>query len=173
MEHSETLCHFCGVSYLIFHEFHQLQTQLAHLEDELQKLGEEARGQKAQKEALEQGRLEWERTLRLELQRQTQEKEQRMKEELEEKKTEVDDALREELQRKTEAMEEERQNIWKEKEMQLRRQLADLEAEKLRKQQGELERSFDDREKVLSDALQKANKHADELRKYLQQLEKR
>lgn len=50
---------------------------------------------------------------------------------------------------------------------------ADLDAEELRKQLGELERRSAERKKVLRDALQKANKNRDKLRKYLQQLEER
>uniref|UniRef100_A0A3B3D2W7 Uncharacterized protein n=1 Tax=Oryzias melastigma TaxID=30732 RepID=A0A3B3D2W7_ORYME len=40
MEHSETVCRYCGVSYLIFHEFHQLHKQLAQLQAELEQLRE-------------------------------------------------------------------------------------------------------------------------------------
>uniref|UniRef100_A0A3Q0S714 Uncharacterized protein n=1 Tax=Amphilophus citrinellus TaxID=61819 RepID=A0A3Q0S714_AMPCI len=53
MERSETVCCYCGVSYLIFHEFHQLHTQLAQLKGELQDLREAAQREKAQREALE------------------------------------------------------------------------------------------------------------------------
>uniref|UniRef100_A0A3B4FWE0 Uncharacterized protein n=1 Tax=Pundamilia nyererei TaxID=303518 RepID=A0A3B4FWE0_9CICH len=58
MERTETVCCYCGVSYLIFHEFQQLRTELAQLEAELQDLRETAQKEKAQREALELGRLE-------------------------------------------------------------------------------------------------------------------
>ncbi|XP_042270422.1 leucine-, glutamate- and lysine-rich protein 1 isoform X1 [Thunnus maccoyii] len=177
MERSETVCSYCGVSYLIFHEFHQLRTRLAQLEAELQELGETVQREKAQREALELGRLEWERSLQLEVQRKAEEKEKSMKEELREKNIEAERALREEFEQKNERkrkeMEEQYQKISEDKERQLRRELGDLEVERLRKQQEELERRTGVREKVLSDALQKANKNSDELRKYLQQLEER
>uniref|UniRef100_A0AAX7VCE8 Uncharacterized protein n=1 Tax=Astatotilapia calliptera TaxID=8154 RepID=A0AAX7VCE8_ASTCA len=64
MERTETVCCYCGVSYLIFHEFQQLRTELTQLEAELQDLRETAQKEKAQREALELGRLEWERALR-------------------------------------------------------------------------------------------------------------
>ncbi|KAM7399525.1 hypothetical protein PAMP_018792 [Pampus punctatissimus] len=177
MARSETACRYCGVSYLIFHEFHQLHTRLAQLEAELQEVGETAQREKAQREALELGRLEWERALHLEVQRKAKEKEKNMKEELKEKNLQTERALRDEFEqnneRKRKEMEEEYQKISEEKEGQLRRELGDLEVERLRKQQEELERRAREREKVLSDALQKANKNSDELRKYHQQLEER
>uniref|UniRef100_A0A3Q2NP65 Leucine, glutamate and lysine rich 1 n=1 Tax=Fundulus heteroclitus TaxID=8078 RepID=A0A3Q2NP65_FUNHE len=60
MERSETVCRYCGVSYLIFHEFHQLRSQLAQLEAELRDLKQTAQREKAQHEALELDRLEQE-----------------------------------------------------------------------------------------------------------------
>lgn len=162
MEHSETVCRYCGVSYLIFHEFHQLRTRLAQLEAELQELSETAQREKVQREALELGRLEWERALQLEVQRQAEEKEKSTREELEERSKDTERALKEEYQKMSD-----------EKERQLRRELGDLEEERLRKQREELERRAEEREKVLSDALQKASKNSDGLRKYLQQLEQR
>ncbi|TMS07348.1 Reticulocyte-binding protein 2-like protein a [Larimichthys crocea] len=177
MARSETVCRYCGVSYLIFHEFHQLNTRVAQLEAELQELRETAQREKAWREALELGRLEWERALRMEVQRQAEEKEKSTREELEERSKDTERALREEFEEKNERkrseMKEEYQRIGEEKERQLRREMGDLEAERLTKQREELERSAEEREKVLSDALQKANKNLDELRKYLQQLEQR
>lgn len=70
-------------------------------------------------------------------------------------------------------MKEEYEKVCDEKERQLRRELGDVEAERLQRQREELERRAEEREKVLSDALQKANKNSDGLRKYLQQLEER
>ncbi|XP_038549744.1 leucine-, glutamate- and lysine-rich protein 1 [Micropterus salmoides] len=177
MERSETVCRYCGVSYLIFHEFHQLHTRLAQFEAELQELRETAQREKAQREALELGRLEWERALHLEVQRQALEREKLMREELEERNKDTERALREEFEQKNERkrrdMKEEYQKIHDETERQLRRELGDLEAERLRKQRDELERRTEERETALSDALQKANKIVAELRKYLQQLEER
>ncbi|KAG8002129.1 Leucine-glutamate-and lysine-rich protein 1, partial [Nibea albiflora] len=177
MERSETVCRYCGVSYLIFHEFHQLNTRVAQLEAELQELGETAQREKARREALELGRLEWERALRMEVQRQAEEEERSTREELEERNKDTERALREEFEdkneRKRREMKEEYQKTGEEKERRLRRELGDLEAERLTKQREELERSAEEREKVLSDALQEANKNLDGLRKYFQQLEQR
>ncbi|KAL3992143.1 calcium/calmodulin-dependent protein kinase kinase 2 [Sarotherodon galilaeus] len=162
MEHTETVCCYCGVSYLIFHEFHQLRTQLAQLEAELQDLRETAQKEKAHREALELGRVEWERAVRLEMQRQAEVRERNTREELEERNQNAARALRDEFEAKSEStrkeVEEECRKIYKEKESRVR---------------GELERRSDEREKVLRDALQKANKNSDVLRKELQQLEER
>ncbi|XP_075956665.1 uncharacterized protein LOC142959305 [Anarhichas minor] len=177
MERSETVCRYCGVSYLIFHEFHQLHTRLAQLEEELQGLRESTQREKAQREALELGRLEWEKAFHLEVQRQTVEKEKSTREELEERHKDAERALREEFERtcdvERQKIKDECQNICEEKESRLRRELGELQTETLRKQRQELERTTEEREKVLSDALQKANKNLEELRKYLQQLEER
>nr|XP_046244564.1 protein LEKR1 isoform X4 [Scatophagus argus] len=177
MDRSETVCCYCGVSYLIFHEFHQLSTRLAQLESELQRLRETAQREKAQREALELGRLEWERALYLDVQQRAEEKEKSTRKELEDRNKDMERTLREEFEQKNERkrkeMTEEYQKISEEKQRQLRRQLGDLEAERLRKQREELESRIEEREKVLSDALQKANKNLDGLRKYLQQLEER
>ncbi|XP_026169126.1 trichohyalin-like [Mastacembelus armatus] len=173
MERSETVCCYCGVSYLIFNEFHQLNIQLAQQEAELQELRETAQREKTQREALELGRLEWEKALQM--QQIASEKEMELRDEMEEKTREMERTLREEFDEKTERkrreVEEQCQKISEEKERQLRRQLEDLEAKHLRKQREELERRIEEREKVLSDALQKANKNIDKQRKYLQQLE--
>lgn len=162
MERTETVCCYCGVSYLIFHEFQQLRTELAQLEAELQDLRETAQKEKAQREALELGRLESERALRLEMQRQAEIRERNTQEELEQRNQNAVRALRDEFEAESEStrkeVEEERRKIYNEKESQVR---------------GELERRSDEREKVLRDALQKANKNSDDLRKELQQLEER
>uniref|UniRef100_A0A8D3CII4 Uncharacterized protein n=1 Tax=Scophthalmus maximus TaxID=52904 RepID=A0A8D3CII4_SCOMX len=79
MERSETVCRYCGVSYLIYHEFHQLNNRLAQLEKELQEVRESAEREKAQREALELGRLEWERALDLEVRRKAEETERSYK----------------------------------------------------------------------------------------------
>uniref|UniRef100_A0A3Q1GP51 Uncharacterized protein n=1 Tax=Acanthochromis polyacanthus TaxID=80966 RepID=A0A3Q1GP51_9TELE len=55
----EIVCLYCGVSYLIYHEFHQLRTHVAQLEAELQEMREMAQREKAQREALELERLVW------------------------------------------------------------------------------------------------------------------
>uniref|UniRef100_A0A3Q3M266 Leucine, glutamate and lysine rich 1 n=1 Tax=Labrus bergylta TaxID=56723 RepID=A0A3Q3M266_9LABR len=77
MKHSETVCSYCGISYLIFHEFHQLQTQVAQFKAELQGLREKAKREKAQQEALELSRLEWERAFHLEGRKQVEVKEKK------------------------------------------------------------------------------------------------
>ncbi|XP_051252822.1 protein LEKR1 isoform X2 [Dicentrarchus labrax] len=173
MQRSETVCSYCGVSYLIFHEFHQLHTRLAQSEAELQQLREAAQREQAQREVLELGRLEWERAFHLEVQRQAEEKEKSTREELEESIKATERTLREEFEQKNERMrremKEEYQKISEGKERQLRRELGDLEAERLGKQREELERGTKEREKVLIDALQKANKKLDKLRKQLEE----
>ncbi|XP_029134974.2 trichohyalin [Labrus bergylta] len=172
MEHSETVCSYCGISYLIFHEFHQLQTQVAQFKAELQGLREKAKREKAQQEALELSRLEWERAFHLEGRKQVEVKEKSIRRELEERMKDMETALREEFEMNRREMEEEFQKSSQENERHLRRELGDSEAERLRKQR-ELEGRAEEREKVQSDALQKANKNVDELRKNLQQLEER
>ncbi|XP_047191679.1 protein LEKR1 isoform X2 [Scophthalmus maximus] len=177
MERSETVCRYCGVSYLIYHEFHQLNNRLAQLEKELQEVRESAEREKAQREALELGRLEWERALDLEVRRKAEETERSVREELEEKSRDTGRLLREEFEakheRKRREMEGNYQKISGEKEKQLRRELGDLEVERLRRQREELERTSVERENGLSDALQKANQNSDMLGKYLRQLEER
>ncbi|XP_034405230.1 leucine-, glutamate- and lysine-rich protein 1 isoform X2 [Cyclopterus lumpus] len=177
MERSETVCRYCGVSYLIFHEFHQLNSRLAQLEEELQGLRETTQRVTAQREALELGRLDWEKAFHLEVQQQTAEKEKSTREALEEKHRDAERALRDEAEQKYEAerqkIKDEHQKISDDKEGQVRRELGELQAETLRKQREELERRTEEREKVLTDALQKANKNLGQLREYLQQLEER
>ncbi|XP_034718714.1 leucine-, glutamate- and lysine-rich protein 1 [Etheostoma cragini] len=177
MERRETACCYCGVSYLIFNEFHQLHTRLAQLEEELQELRETTQREKAQREALELGRLEWEKAIHMQVQRQTEEEEKRTRDELEERNKDSVRALREQFEQKHEKQRQEMKErylkITEEKERQLRRELGDLEAETVRKQREELHKMSEKREKVLNDALQKANKDLDELRKYSQQLEER
>ncbi|KAI9518151.1 hypothetical protein NQZ68_039802 [Dissostichus eleginoides] len=168
MDRSETMCRYCGVSYLIFHEFHQLNSRVAQLEEELREQRGSTQREKAQREALELGRLEWERACHLEVQRHVEEKVKTTREELEESHRDTERAMREEFEQKKENMKEEYQKINKEKE---RIALRDVESE--RKKREELERKSEEREKVLSDALQKANKNVEELRKSFQQLEVR
>ncbi|XP_028275987.1 trichohyalin [Parambassis ranga] len=177
MDHSETVCFYCGVSYLIFHEFDKLHTQVVQLETELQTLREDAQREKAQLEAHELGRLEWERALRLEVQRQAELRERSTREELEERNRENARALRDEFEaqyeRKRRELEVEYQTIYEEEKRLLTGELEELEAEKLRKQREELEERAEERERVLSDAQQNANKKIEELRKHQQQLEER
>ncbi|XP_055370213.1 protein LEKR1 isoform X2 [Betta splendens] len=177
MEHSETVCHYCGVSYLIFHEFQQLHTRLAQQEAELQELRGTAQRERAQRDALELEKQEWERTLHLEVLRRAAENEKRMSETLEEKSKETESALRkafdEKSQRERRELEQHYQKLSEERQTQLRGELRDLEAESLRKQREELQRRTDERERALSDALQKANKNVEEQKKYLRHLEER
>uniref|UniRef100_A0A3B5KQ01 Uncharacterized protein n=1 Tax=Xiphophorus couchianus TaxID=32473 RepID=A0A3B5KQ01_9TELE len=79
MERNETKCDYCGVSYLTLYENHQLQSQLAQLEAELQEWKETAQREKAQLEARELNRLEQER----ELQAQAEVREKTTRKELE------------------------------------------------------------------------------------------
>ncbi|KAJ0022246.1 hypothetical protein NQD34_009736 [Periophthalmus magnuspinnatus] len=60
---SDTGCRYCGVSYLIYSEFHKLNTRIAQLESVLHEASECALKEKAQREALELGMQEWERAL--------------------------------------------------------------------------------------------------------------
>lgn len=172
MERSETACCYCGVSYLIFHEFHQLQTRLAQFEAELQEQTE-----RVQREEVPLGRLEWERALRLEEEKkQAEEKEKSTRQELKERSKDMERALKEELEqekeRKRRDLKKECQKIIEEKESQLRKELGDLKEEILREQREEL-KAAEEREKVLSEALQKTSKNSDVLKKCVQQLEER
>ncbi|XP_024910993.1 trichohyalin [Cynoglossus semilaevis] len=168
MERSETLCRYCGVSYLVYHEFHQLNTRLSQLQAELQDVRAAADGEKARREAVELSRTERERKLELQML-----KEKNLKEELEKETRNKENLLREEFERKRREMEEQHHKTSGEKEEQLRRELRDLEEDKLKRQREELERRWEEREDRLSDALQQANETLDEQKKYVQQLEHR
>ncbi|KAM8853438.1 uncharacterized protein lekr1 isoform 2-T2 [Synchiropus picturatus] len=165
MQRGEMVCRFCGVSYLIFHEFRQLQTQITSTEAELQELRRLSQREKARSESLEHGRLEWERALRLQWLGNSEEKQQ-------EKQREAERALREDFELKYERQRRQFEDLCREISEQKEKQLEELEAEWLTNHQKELERS-EEREKVLTAALQTANKKVDELRKGVQQLEER
>lgn len=177
MSRSETVCRYCGVSYLIFNEFHKLNTKISELEDELRKAKSTAQREKAHREAVELGKMELEKTLQLEVQRKTDEKEKRMRDELEEKMRQLKKTLalefKDNLERERWEREEEFHKISIENVERLRRELGDIESEKLKRQKAELEARTGEREKVLDDALQKANKNLDNLREYCEQLEER
>lgn len=177
MDRSQIMCSYCGVNYLTFYEFHQLHTQLARLEAELQELRQNAQKSKARCEELELSRLEWERELHLHVQRRAETREQNIREELEEKRREAARALRKEIEAKCESktkeMEEEYQKMWNEREKQLKEELGELGMKKLKEQRDDLEKRAEDRQKVLSDELQKASKNSEDLRTNLQQLEER
>ncbi|XP_047246898.1 protein LEKR1 isoform X2 [Girardinichthys multiradiatus] len=177
MEHSETVCRYCGVSYLVFHEFHKLRTQLAQLEAELQELKETAQREKVQHEALKLTRLEWESELQLQIQKQVDVREKITREELEKRNQDMTKALKEEFEaeyeRMRKEMEEDYQKIIGERERQLRRDLEDLALVELRKQREELVKITEERETVLSTDLQKAKENSEDLRKNLDQLKTR
>ncbi|KAJ4935572.1 hypothetical protein JOQ06_017104, partial [Pogonophryne albipinna] len=115
MDRSETMCRYCGVSYLIFHEFHQLNSRVAQLEEELREQRGSTQREKAQRDALELGRLEWERACHLEVQRHVEEKKKNMKGEYQKinkekeriavRDVESERKKREELERKSEERE--------------------------------------------------------------------
>ncbi|KAJ0063874.1 hypothetical protein NL108_012868, partial [Boleophthalmus pectinirostris] len=96
MPRSETVCRYCGVSYLIYNEFHELNSRIAQLESALQKTRESALKEKAQREALELGMHERERAL----QRQAEQKETRMREEYEEKSKQITQTMKKEFEEK-------------------------------------------------------------------------
>lgn len=177
MSRSETVCRYCGVSYLIFNEFHKLNTKIAQLEDELHKAKGTAQREKAHREAVELGKMEFERMLQLEVQRKANEKEKCMRNELEEKMRQLKKTLtlefEDRLEKERREKEEEFQKATHEKVERLRRELGEIESERLKRQKAELEARTAEGEKVLDDALQKANKNLDELREYCEQLEER
>lgn len=177
MEYSETVCRYCGVSYLVFHEFHQLRTHLAQLEAELQELKETAQREKVQHDALELNRLEWERELQLQMQTQADVREKITREEMEKRNQNMTKTLREQFEAKSERMrnkmKEDYEKILKERERLLRREIGDLAVEDLKRQRVELERSAEKRETVLKIDLQKAKENSEDLRKNIHQLNKR
>ncbi|KAM4590002.1 uncharacterized protein lekr1 [Fundulus diaphanus] len=177
MERSETVCRYCGVSYLIFHEFHQLRSQLAQLEAELQDLKETAQREKAQHDALELDRLEWERELQMQMHKQADLREKNASEELQKRNQDMMKSLREEFETKCERMKKEMeegyQKVIEEMERELRRELGDVAVEQLRKQKEELGKSAEERETVLRTDLQKAKQSSEDLTKNLEQLKKR
>ncbi|PWA20194.1 hypothetical protein CCH79_00003664 [Gambusia affinis] len=151
MEHNETKCDYCGVSYLTLYENRQLQTKLAQSEAKLQEWKETAQREKAQLEARELNRLEQER----ELQAQAEVREKTTREELEKRyqdmmKIQKDEfeAISDRTRRKMEADHQKIQKIIEEKERQLRREIEDLMVEELRKQREELKKSAEERETV-------------------------
>ncbi|XP_043976687.1 leucine-, glutamate- and lysine-rich protein 1 isoform X2 [Gambusia affinis] len=176
MEHNETKCDYCGVSYLTLYENRQLQTKLAQSEAKLQEWKETAQREKAQLEARELNRLEQER----ELQAQAEVREKTTREELEKRyqdmmKIQKDEfeAISNRTRRKMEADHQKIQKIIEEKERQLRREIEDLMVEELRKQREELKKSAEERETVLRTDLQMAKEISENLRKNLHDLRKR
>ncbi|XP_038141456.1 leucine-, glutamate- and lysine-rich protein 1 [Cyprinodon tularosa] len=177
MERRETVCRYCGVSYLVFHEFHQLRTQLSQLESELKQAKKTAQKEKAQYEALELNRLEWEKELQLQTKKKADVREKMVREELEKRNQAMTKALKEEFEAKSERirkeMEEGCQKITEEREIQLRRELGELAVEELRKQREELGKSAEERYSVLGTDLQKAKETSEDLRKNIHQLKNR
>ncbi|XP_027900408.1 trichohyalin isoform X3 [Xiphophorus couchianus] len=173
MERNETKCDYCGVSYLTLYENHQLQSQLAQLEAELQEWKETAQREKAQLEARELNRLEQER----ELQAQAEVREKTTRKELEKRYQNMTKMRKDEFEAVSDRMRRKMvadlQKIIEEKEKQLRRELGDLMVEKLRKQREELKKSAEEKENGLRTDLQKAKEISENLRKNLHDLRKR
>uniref|UniRef100_A0AAV2J4S0 Uncharacterized protein n=1 Tax=Knipowitschia caucasica TaxID=637954 RepID=A0AAV2J4S0_KNICA len=173
MPRSATVCRYCGVSYLIYSEFHKLNTRIAQLEAVLQEARESALKEKTQREALELDMQEWEKAL----QSQAQQKETHMNEEFEEKNRQLKQAMTREFEDKLEKdrliREGEARKVNEEALKQLRREMEKLQSHKIATQKSELEAKSAAREKVLGDALQEADKRLEDSREYGEQLEQR
>ncbi|RVE64567.1 hypothetical protein OJAV_G00127220 [Oryzias javanicus] len=155
MEHSETVCRYCGVSYLIFHEFHQLHKQLAQLQAELEELREVSQKEKERREALEVGREEWERALHLQMKREAETNERNSRETLEEMNRDMERTLREEI----------------EKDRETRRRHFEEECQKTYEEK--LEKRAEEMEKLWGGVLQRSRRDLEEQRTVLHQLEER
>ncbi|XP_072315653.1 uncharacterized protein lekr1 [Eucyclogobius newberryi] len=173
MPRSATMCRYCGVSYLIYNEFHRLNTRIAQLEAVLHEARESALKEKAQREALELDMQEWKRAL----QRQAEQKEMHMREEFEERSRQLKQAMTKECVDKLEKdrlmREEDVQKINNEMKQQFQREMETIEFHKVATQKAELEARSAEREKVLNDTLQKVNKRLEDCREYREQLEQR